>query len=680
MKKKDIIFIVILIVIVFGLYWKTFNYDLIWDSKYYFKQNILLTENYPIGFAFKIGYLHSPLGESNIDFYYRPLLTASYMIENKLWGIKNTNLRLTNCIIYILSLIFFFIFFKNQSEKKYFPEIATLLFALYPLNLDNIVWIVGRSDLLLLLWGSLTFLFLEFFVKKGKYYFLILSSFFYLLGILSKESFLFFLPILLLYELIKRKRIFIPYHLSNVFISIFFFILKNKILGAKNLSFIVSPSITENIKVVIATLGYYFRTTVFPFYYDLFIPLQKVMKLPYLLLGILSILLLAYLLYKSKRDRKIIIPLSFIIIFISSHLLLVFAALFPFKIYSRYMMIPALGFVWIFVKFIGRLKEKVRLSLVFIILLLFIFSIVINTYSYKTELSFFQRANKSFPENGYILFQMAKTLYEKQDNLAAELVLNKALSYRQNEETAMMLSLLYADIELRKADYKKVFKWLENVENFESLLGVKIDPFTKFLINNKKALVYFYQGNTYSAERLLEENIEKYKNRKESYKILYQMYIGHHMWEKATELEKNIKGRFPSLRSLDTIQIKRKFSSLSAEEKISFYISYRNFNKAIEIIKSLSPIDFDYKILLSKLYYWAGKEEEAKKTIDEILFEYSDDFRVLNKIGNFYLNDFIRVKEALLYFKKSLEINKNQSEILNLVINLTENYMNKLNK
>ena len=236
--KRSLIFIAFLIITVFGVYWKTFNYDLIWESKIYFTQNILFTENHPITSAFKFGYFREQLGAENVDFYYRPLLTASFILENKLWGLKNASLRFTNIIIYILSLIFLYIFLKNQSEKKPFPEIATLLFALYPLNVDNIVWVLGRNDLLLLLWGSLTFLFLELFVKKRKYIYLICSSFFYLLGIFSKEAFIFFLPILFLYEIIKRKKISIPYHLSNIFISMIFFILKNSILGIKNLRFL----------------------------------------------------------------------------------------------------------------------------------------------------------------------------------------------------------------------------------------------------------------------------------------------------------------------------------------------------------------------------------------------------------------------------------------------------------
>jgi len=78
--------LIALVVILFGIYWKTFDYDLIWDDEMYFKHNILFIENHPIGSAFKFGYFSEQLGVQGRDHYYRPLLTASFLLENKLWG------------------------------------------------------------------------------------------------------------------------------------------------------------------------------------------------------------------------------------------------------------------------------------------------------------------------------------------------------------------------------------------------------------------------------------------------------------------------------------------------------------------------------------------------------------------------------------------------------------------
>lgn len=340
-------------------------------------------------------------------------------------------------------------------------------------------------------------------------------------------------------------------------------------------------------------------------------------------------------------------------------------------------MIPALGFIWIFTKYIGALKERIRLSLIFILLLILIPSTIINSYSYKSELTFFQRANKSSPKDGYILFQVAKALQEKENYLGAELALNKALFSEKQKETAMLIYLLYTEIEFRKSDYKNVLKWLASIESFARPPYVELAPLMRFFIDYKKALVYIYQGKTGLAETILKENIEKYKNKKDLYQELYNLYIGHNLWEKAEDLEKTMKERFPSFKNLNTSQIKREFELLSPKERMGFYIRYRNFDQARKIVQTLSPMNLDLKILLARLYYWEDREEEGKKIIHEILLEYQDDPQVINTLGNFYLKDLIRIKEALFYFEKSLEINKDQPEVSKLVSYL-KNYLNEL--
>ena len=88
MKKNDAIFLLILIVTLFAIYWHTFGYELIWDSKLLLERNILIEQNKPLSSALKVGYFREQMGGGKIDFYYRPLLTASYVLEHKIWGIQ----------------------------------------------------------------------------------------------------------------------------------------------------------------------------------------------------------------------------------------------------------------------------------------------------------------------------------------------------------------------------------------------------------------------------------------------------------------------------------------------------------------------------------------------------------------------------------------------------------------
>jgi Tfp pilus assembly protein PilF len=679
MAKKDIVFLIFLVVILFGLYWKTFNYELIWDDEVFFKYNLLFIENHPLSAAFKFGYFSEQLGVQNQDHYYRPLLTASFLLENKLWGIHGTTLRITNLMIFILSLVFLYVFLKTQGDKGYFPEIATLLFALFPLNIDNIVWIVGRGDLLFLLWAALTFLCLERYLRNRNILNLGGSLFFYLLGMLSKETFLLFFPILILYELSRRKKITWVYHLSNLGITLSVFFIKNAVLGIKSVALSDSAFSSQSFAQMIGTAGYYFRTILFPFSYDMFLPLGRMTGFFYLIFGLLALLFILFLFFLAKKDRTLRLPTAIFGVFLAGHVPLIFTTIYPYQIYSRYMMIAALGFVWIAARLLTRIEEKTRLSIVLLLLLAFMPSLIISAGSYKNKTAFWERALKSSPNDPYVLMQSAKTSYENNDYLTAELALNKSLSLSMKRETAIMVSSLYADIELARADYEKVLRWLNSIEEIERDPQVRIAPFVRYQVNGKKAQVYLSRGDMAAAEKLLIDNISAFSSFKEGYSGLYGMYTSTEQWEKAARLEKTMKEIFPHyFAKIDTAGMKAEFGNLPFEKKMSLFIQSRNFSAAVALVNTMPALDLDHQLLLAKLFYYQGNPEAGEKIIRAILENAPDDPEILNKVGYFYLSNLIRIREALPYFEKSLSLNLAQPEISYMVDRLKNNYLTKL--
>lgn len=679
MTKKDVVFLLFLVVILFGLYWKTFDYELIWDDEVFFKYNLLFIENHPLSSAFKFGYFSEQLGIHGQDHYYRPLLTASFLLENKLWGIHAVTLRITNLVIFILSLMFFYAFLKTQSDKGYFPEIAILLFALFPLNLDNIVWVVGRGDLLLLLWAALTFFCLERYLKSKKFLFLGGSLSFYLLGMLSKETFLLFFPLLILYEWTRRKKITWAYHLGNLGITVLLFFIKNTVLGIKNLALSATSFSGTSIAEMIGTAGYYFRTIIFPFSYDLFLPKSRVVGLFYLGSGIFSLIFVLFLFLQAKRDRRFWLPASVFAVFFAGHIPLIFTTIYPYQIYSRYMMIAALGLIWIVAAYLARIKERTRLSLVFLLLLAFMPSLIISANSYKNRTAFWQRALRSAPDDPYVLMQTAKTHYENNDYLSAELALNRSLSLSMKRETAIMISLLYADIELARADYDNLLRWLNSIEELEQDPQVQVAPFIKYQINIKKSQVFLSRGDPSAAEELLTDNIAAYPTVKEAYSELYNLYTSTERWETAARLEKTMKDVFPNhFGKVDTTGLEEEFASLPFEKKMSLFIRSRNFAAAISLVQTLPDPDLDHRLLLAKLFYYQGNGEAGEKIIHGLLEEHPDDQEILNTVGYFYLSNLIRVREALPYFERSLVLNPAQAKISYVVDQLKNYYLAKI--
>jgi tetratricopeptide (TPR) repeat protein len=679
MEKRNIIFIALLVVTVIGVYWRTLDYPLIWDDEIYFKHNLLFNENYPLKSALKFSYFSEQLGVQSQDHYYRPLLTASFLLENKLWGIKNVTLRLTNLMIYILALVFLFFFLKAQSDKNYFAEMGTLLFALYPLNLDNIVWVVGRGDLFLLLWGALTFLFLDFSIRKRRALFLVGSSLFYALGLFSKETCLLLLPLLVLYEVLKRKKVSVFYHSANLLIALSYFFLKNSVLGIKNIRFIFNQNIMEDIRAALGTLGFYARTLLFPISYDMFMPLKKAESLFYVLIGAGALFLILFLIIRTKRDQAIAWPLAALILFLGGHVALIFTNVFPFQIYSRYMMLPALGAFWILAEYLTRIKEKTRLSIVFILLVFFIPSIVINASAYRSKAAFWQRASRSFPDDEHVLLQRAKFLCENNDYLSAEVALNRILTLKVNPLTAVLTSLLYADIDMLRAKYENVLRWMKSIEEFEQDRDLAIAPQIRYFENSKTAKVQVSEGNFESAEKLLTDNIQRYGRFTEAYKELYNLYIGFQMWDRASRLETAMKKVFPRhFASLNTRLTQEQFENLPPDKKISFYVLGRDFDRAVQEVQKMPAPDLDHRIFLAKLSYFQGKEDQGRTAVTAILAPDPNNVEVLNKIGNFYLNELFRVREAMDYFDRSLSLNPAQPALLYLTTRLKKDYLSQL--
>jgi hypothetical protein len=98
----------------------------------------------------------------------------------------------------------------------------------------------------------------------------------YLLALLSKESALFFLPFFILFEISRRKRISYPLHAIFLIITIFYWGVKSAVIGRSGIPIHFFPSLWENCRILLGVLGYYFHSLIFPFRYEMFLPVDAV--------------------------------------------------------------------------------------------------------------------------------------------------------------------------------------------------------------------------------------------------------------------------------------------------------------------------------------------------------------------------------------------------------------------
>ena len=177
------------------------------------------------------------------NLHFRPLYYIS--IDLSIWinQILNTAkdnfivFRLENMLFFYLAIFLTSVFFFKVTGKLYLSLILLLMCLLYPNNINDICWTVGKNDLLcgVFIISSLlfTFLFLE---NKTRYNYY-LAGLFFVLGLLTKETSVIVpaLTILLVYLAYSKEKVFELKNLliMEIFILILYFSFRVYILGVQ---------------------------------------------------------------------------------------------------------------------------------------------------------------------------------------------------------------------------------------------------------------------------------------------------------------------------------------------------------------------------------------------------------------------------------------------------------------
>jgi protein O-mannosyl-transferase len=319
------------------------------------------------------------------DYYYRPLLTLSFVSDKYLWGIQQSFMHLENILLHVINAVLVFLvarkfFSRLEIDNSLLPLASTMLFALHPINTEAVNWISGRSDLLSGVFVLLATFYLLNALEKSSFISCLLSYFLFITGCLAKETVLFFLPAALLIILcydgrvanslpslicrIRARLLYLGVYISGfcVYFIVRLFAIKTGDPGIRiTKEFIMSNS--DNIFTIINKVltggGFYLKKLFYP--WPLNFSINRVSDL-YLFIGIILLFLLVYLFH--KRDLLSSFFLASVMIGSSAILLLlVRPAWTPFA--ERYMYIPSTFFSIAAVaslhQLFSRLKNKNQL-------------------------------------------------------------------------------------------------------------------------------------------------------------------------------------------------------------------------------------------------------------------------------------------------------------------------------
>ncbi len=201
-----------------------------------FDENLIILDNLPFLTDFgnlKEAFFRDAFFSINGVDFYRPLQNLSLMLDANLSGPMGWGYYLSNMLIHASTVCSLYYLLNLLNENKKINFSVSLLFLANPLFVQAIAWAPSRGDLLIGLFGVLSFIFFVKYRNDKKPKDLAFNVLFFLLAVLSKETAMIipltFLAFYLTSDKEKRvslKDMLVPV-VSYVLVAVFYFYLRS---------------------------------------------------------------------------------------------------------------------------------------------------------------------------------------------------------------------------------------------------------------------------------------------------------------------------------------------------------------------------------------------------------------------------------------------------------------------
>jgi protein O-mannosyl-transferase len=155
--------------------------------------------------------------------YYRPLMTGTYTILYSLFGPTPFSFHLVQLLLHIINAWLVYKIFR----KWLIPNLAlfgSLIFLVHPINSETVLYIANLQDVLFMFFGLIAFyIFVANPFKRNNYFLVFVTLLF---SLLSKETGILFICLLLLYQLFYRRTHLLRIFLISVLTLVIYFFLK----------------------------------------------------------------------------------------------------------------------------------------------------------------------------------------------------------------------------------------------------------------------------------------------------------------------------------------------------------------------------------------------------------------------------------------------------------------------
>jgi hypothetical protein len=202
--RNRVFIAVFLFLVSFAVYSPSLKNDFVWDDV-----EVITKGNVSFDASVIYRSIVPKATDSKAPRYYRPVLYASLVADQGLWGVSSFGYHLSNIIFNSVSVVvFYFMALLILGEfgiaaRDWAAPLSSLLFILHPIHVESVSWIAGRTDVLC---GLFIFLaFTSHILSYRSLWFLSLTGLSFILSLFSKEVAVVFPVLVLMFDLINRR-------------------------------------------------------------------------------------------------------------------------------------------------------------------------------------------------------------------------------------------------------------------------------------------------------------------------------------------------------------------------------------------------------------------------------------------------------------------------------------------
>jgi Tfp pilus assembly protein PilF len=386
--------------------------------------------------AFSEDVFHTASGHG---FYYRPILTLSFMADAMIGKGSFSVFHFSNIIYHVLATFLLFLFLVEMGYDRTRSFLFSLIFLVHPMVTQAVAWVPGRNDTLLAIFILGSFLFWLKYLKKAKTRYLIFHMLFYILALLTKENAIVLPLMIVLYSAFILKTPLKNYAIAGpgwLIFTVIWAIIRYHALGGGNsvpLSFQLQ-SIFHNLPGVLPFIG----KTLFPFDLSVF-PILTDMKIS-IILGIMAIAVLAFLvgITKPKQWFQYFFGIIWFMAFLLPSFISVNNQVRDFSEHRSYLSLVGILLLILACNTTRKadFSRILPVSVVAGICLLFAALTFIHTRHFKDQITFWRNAVDTSPSHAFNYNNLGAMYFLNNDLEKAEPMFRKALQINPVEPMA----------------------------------------------------------------------------------------------------------------------------------------------------------------------------------------------------------------------------------------------------